>query len=140
MLRQFGRVFLVRFRPFRGLSQTKRNKQSKTVLPAKVIGDRWQRRTSGNQAAARKATARLGADLAWSRKFRSRRKWTIRSVLLRLPDRPALFEHPNKGACPLCRVAGNQQKLQMRKRTSEQWLHPISLGSSWFSPLGSELW
>src|SRR5438046_1818798 len=65
----------------------------------------------------------------------------MRSVLLRLADRPVLSEHPNKVACPLGRVpvAGNQQKLQMKEGALERWPHPVSLGSSWFSPLVGEL-
>src|SRR5438105_114275 len=65
----------------------------------------------------------------------------MRSVVLRLPDRPALSEHSNK-AFPLClvSVAGNQRRRQKRKRTSTRWPHLISLGSSWFSPLVGELW
>src|SRR5437667_8425530 len=64
------------------------------------------------------------------------------SVLLRLPDRPGLSEHPNMAACSLCQVpaAGNQQELRTRERRSKRWPHPIFLGSSWFSPLVGELW
>src|SRR3989442_15672289 len=69
-------------------------------------------------------------------------KWMIRSVLLRLRDRPALSEHPNKVARSLCRVraAGSQQEPQTRKRMLKRWPQPISLGSSWFSPLVGVWW
>src|SRR5260370_371616 len=64
-----------------------------------------------------------------------------RSVPRRLPDRPALSEHPDKEAYAFRRApaAGNQQKMQTRKLTSEQSRHLVSLGSSWFSPLVGEL-
>ncbi len=65
----------------------------------------------------------------------------MRSVLLRLPDRLALSAQLNKAAWPfrLARVAGNQQKLQMREQRSKRWLHLVSLRFSWFSPLVGEL-
>ena len=96
----------------------------------------------GNQAAARRSTARLRAHQAWSWKFPRLLNWMTRSVLLRLPDRPVLSEHLNKAACPLGRVpvAGNQQKQQRLEQTSKRWRNPICLGSSWFSPLVGELW
>src|SRR5437870_3093281 len=119
-------------------TQERENRHTTTVLPREL--SMATKRGWKNHAAAKRSTARLGAHQAWSRKVRARRKWMIRSVLMRLPDRPALSEHQNTAACPLCRVAGNQQKLQTRKRTSERWPHPISLGSSWSSPLVSELW
>jgi len=99
-------------------------------------------RRFGNKRAAKRSTARLGAHQAWSRKFRSRlvrRKWMIRSVLLRLPDRPGLSEHSNKAVCSFGPVR-NRQKLQTRERTSKRWPHLVSLRSSWFSPLVGELW
>src|SRR5947207_3137842 len=99
----------------------------------------------GNQATARRSTARLGAHRSPTRKFlpwlQSWKRMT-RSVLLRRPDRPVLSEHLNKAACPLGRVpvVGNQQKRQTLEQTSKRWRNPICLGSSWFSPLVGELW
>src|SRR5437660_138838 len=95
--------------------------------------------------AARRSTARLRAHQAWSWKFRShlvRWKWMMRPVLLSLSDHPVLSEQPSTEACSFLPVPaeGNQRKQQTRKRTSERWPHPISLGSSCFSPLVGELW
>ncbi len=103
------------------------------------------KRMVGNQAAARRSTARLGAHQAWSRKFRlclEQWKWMMHSVLLRLPDRPVLSEQWYMAACSCRRapVAGNQRKRQTLECTSKRGLNPFSLGSSWFSPLVSELW
>ena len=98
----------------------------------------------GIKAAARKSTARLGAHQAWSRRFprRLNGKQLTRSVLLTLPDRPVLSEQWYMAACSCRRapVAGNQRKRQTLECTSKRGLNPFSLGSSWFSPLVSELW
>src|SRR2546425_7157665 len=132
MLRRSG-GFRVRLRPFERLSTV-----STLIMCCRGI-DKRQQEFLVRQRAARRSTARLGAHQEWSRKFRSRWKWMMHSVLLRLPDRPALSEHSNTRACPF-RPAGNQQTQQMRIRTSERWPQPVSLGSSWFSPLVGELW
>src|SRR5947199_149508 len=82
----------------------------------------------GNEAslkikrAAKRSTARLGAHQAWLRKFRSRWRWMIRSVLLKLPARPALSERRSTVASLLHQdsVARSQQELQARTRRSKR--------------------
>ena len=127
-------------------SRHRRNSQNsrhtKSLLPG---NGNWQATSSRRyRLRPRRGTARLGAHQSWLWKFRSRLvrwKWMTHSVLVKLPDRPALSEHPNKAACSLRRapVASNQQKLQTRERTSERWPHLFFLRLSWFSPL-VELW